>query len=98
VDPDTEQALFRIAQEALTNVVKHAAATSVAVHLERTDGAISLVVDDDGRGFDPSDRSISSRRLGLVSMHERAADVGGSLVVESEVGRGTSVHTKVPAG
>ena len=88
VEPDTEQALFRIAQEALTNVVKHAAATSVTVHLDRTDGTVSLAVDDDGRGFDPSDRSISSRRLGLVSMHERAADLGGSLVVESEPGGG----------
>ena len=98
VAPDTEQALFRIAQEALTNVVKHASADSVAVHLERTDGAISLEVDDDGRGFDPSDRSISARRLGLVSMHERAVDLGGSLVVESELGHGTSVRAKVPAG
>ena len=63
----------------------------------RDDGTISLEVDDDGQGFDPSDRSISARRLGLVSMHERAADVGGSLVVESDVGRGTSVRAKVPA-
>ncbi len=59
---------------------------------------MSLVVDDDGRGFDPGDRSIASRRLGLVSMHERAADLGGSLVVESEPGGGTSVRAKVPAG
>ena len=98
VDPDAEQALFRIAQEALTNVVKHAGATSVTVHLERTSGAISLVVDDDGHGFDPADPAISARRLGLVSMHERAADLGGSLVVESEVGRGTSIRAEVPAG
>jgi signal transduction histidine kinase len=97
VAPDTEQALFRIAQEALTNVVKHAAAGSVAIHLERTDGAITLEVEDDGQGFDPADRSISSRRLGLMSMRERAADVGGSLAVESEVGQGTTVRAKVPA-
>jgi signal transduction histidine kinase len=57
-----------------------------------------LEVADDGRGFDPSDRSISARRLGLVSMHERAADLGGSLVVESEPGQGTTVRAKVPAG
>jgi signal transduction histidine kinase len=91
-----EQALFRIAQEALTNVVKHAAATSVTVHLDRADGSVSLLVEDDGRGFDPGDRSISARRLGLVSMHERAVDLGGSLVVESEPDVGTTVRAKVP--
>ncbi|MFL6205492.1 MAG: GAF domain-containing sensor histidine kinase [Acidimicrobiales bacterium] len=97
VEPDTEQALFRIAQEAVTNVVKHARAGSVTVHLQRDDGTISLEVDDDGHGFDPSDRAISSRRLGLLSMQERAVDLGGSLVVESGVGSGTSVRAKVPA-
>jgi signal transduction histidine kinase len=98
VAPDTEQALFRIAQEAVTNVVKHASATSVTVHLDRTDGSVALTVDDDGRGFDPGDPAISARRLGLVSMHERAVDLGGSLVVESELGVGTTVRAKVPAG
>ncbi len=98
VGPDTEQALFRIAQEALTNVVKHAAATSVGVHLARTDGRVALDVVDDGRGFDPADPSIGSRRLGLVSMRERAVELGGSLVVESERGAGTAVRAEVPAG
>jgi signal transduction histidine kinase len=98
VAPDTEQALFRIAQEALTNVVRHAAAGSVTVHLQRADGRVSLAVDDDGRGFDPRDPAIGARRLGLVSMHERAADLGGTLVVESAPGEGTSVRAEVPAG
>ncbi len=97
IEPETEQALFRIAQEALTNVVRHAGASSVSVHLARADGLVSLDVTDDGRGFDPADRAISARRLGLVSMHERAADLGGSLVVESEVGHGTAVRARVPA-
>ncbi len=98
VEADTEQALFRIAQEALTNVVKHASASSVQVHLERSGGTVSLAVADDGQGFDPTDPSISARRLGLVSMRERATELGGSLVVESERGQGTSVRARVPAG
>jgi len=98
IDAEVEQALFRIAQEALTNVVKHAAAASATVHLERADGAITLLVEDDGRGFDPGDRSISARRLGLVSMHERAVDLGGTFFVESEHGAGTTVRAQVPAG
>jgi signal transduction histidine kinase len=97
VEPDTEQALFRIAQEALTNVVKHAAASSVHVHLARTDGMVTLEIVDDGQGFDPSDPSIGARRLGLVSMRERASELGGSLVVESERDVGTSVRARVPA-
>jgi signal transduction histidine kinase len=98
VEAGAEQALFRIAQEALTNVVKHAGATSVTVHLGRRDGTVALDVVDDGRGFDPGDQAISARRLGLVSMRERAAELDGSLVVESEPGHGTAVRARVPAG
>jgi signal transduction histidine kinase len=97
VSAEAEQALFRIAQEALTNVVRHAAARAVVVRLDRADGHVHLVVTDDGRGFDPSQRAISSRRLGLVSMQERAADLGGSLEIESELGAGTTVRARVPA-
>ena len=95
---DTEQALFRIAQEAVTNVVRHAVASEVSVQLQRVDDEVVLSVTDDGRGFDPGDQAISSRRLGLVSMRERAADLGGSLVIESQPGTGTSVRARVPAG
>jgi signal transduction histidine kinase len=97
VEATSEQALFRIAQEALTNVVKHAAADQVTVVLQRGE-RVSLLVEDDGRGFDPAAPAISSRRLGLVSMRERAADLGGALVIESAPGEGTSVHAMVPAG
>jgi signal transduction histidine kinase len=96
--PDTEQAVFRIAQEALTNVVKHAGASRVAVQLHRDGDTVSLLVTDDGQGFDPADPAISSRRLGLVSMRERAVDLGGSLVVESDPGEGASIRASVPAG
>ena len=98
VSTETEQALFRIAQEAVTNVVRHAAAAEVTVGLARRDDLVTLSISDDGQGFDPADHAISSRRLGLVSMRERAADLGGSLTIESEVGVGTTVRAQVPVG
>jgi signal transduction histidine kinase len=98
VGTDTEQALFRIAQEAVTNVVRHADARAVTVHLARDDDTVTLAVTDDGKGFDPADHWISSRRLGLVSMRERAADLGGTLTIESEPGAGATVRARVPAG
>ncbi|HEX7276946.1 MAG TPA: GAF domain-containing sensor histidine kinase [Acidimicrobiales bacterium] len=94
--PDVEADLYRVAQEALTNVVRHAAANSVTVTVDRTPAAVTLVVADDGAGFDPSARSIRSHRLGLTSMAARAARHGGSTRVESAVGRGTTVTTEIP--
>jgi signal transduction histidine kinase len=60
-------------------------------------GHVALVVADDGRGFDPSARGLRSRRLGLTSMHERAASLGGALVIGSAPGRGTTVRLRFPA-
>jgi signal transduction histidine kinase len=97
IEPDAEQALFRIAQEAITNVVRHADASSVTVSLTRVGSTIVLDVTDDGSGFDPERRAISSRRLGLVSMRERAADLGGEVSISSVEGSGTTVHAEVPA-
>ena len=97
VDPDVEQALFRIAQEAVTNVVKHAGAAHVDVRLARTDGVVTLEVEDDGRGFDPDGRAVSARRLGLVSMRERASELGGRFEIQSQSGAGTLVRAAVPA-
>jgi signal transduction histidine kinase len=94
---DTEQALFRIAQEAITNVVRHAGASLATVSVERVDDHLVLEVSDDGRGFDPEHHAISSRRLGLVSMRERAADLGGTLTITSAPGDGTTVRTQLPA-
>ena len=96
VGAEVEQALFRIAQEALTNAVRHAEAATVVVRLKRVDGHVVLTVRDDGRGFEPTHRAVSSRRLGLVSMRERAADLGGTLAIESELGAGTTVRAEVP--
>jgi signal transduction histidine kinase len=94
--PDAEQALFRIAQEAVTNTVRHASATEVVVRLERADGHVALTVSDDGVGFDPSARAVSARRLGLVSMRERTEDLGGRFTITSEMGTGTVVRAEVP--
>ncbi len=96
--PDVEQALFRIAQEAVTNVVRHAAAESVSIRLGRAGDGVELDVRDDGVGFDPDDRSISARRLGLASMRERAVEIGGAFVIDSAPGSGTSIRARVPAG
>jgi signal transduction histidine kinase len=93
---EAEQALYRIAQEAVTNVVRHAQATHVTVQLAVADGTVTLRVQDDGIGFDPGARAISARRLGLVSMQERAAALGGSLQIDSAAGQGTTVTAQVP--
>jgi signal transduction histidine kinase len=94
---DVEANLYRLAQEALHNVYKHARATHVSVLLERRDHRIVLMVEDDGRGFaidDASPEAVPS--LGLVSMRERAALVGGELNIESTPGFGTTVTVRVP--
>src|SRR5207245_5897671 len=96
--PEVERALFRVVQEALHNVVRHAAAASASVAIEADGDAVSVVVSDDGVGFDPTARAIASRRLGLVSMRERVAALGGALEVLSSPGKGTTVTARVPHG
>ncbi|MFD0893769.1 PAS domain-containing protein [Luteolibacter ambystomatis] len=91
IDPDCEIALYRVAQEALTNVARHAGATKVTVRLE-TDGNTELDVVDNGRGFDPV---LANDRLGLLGMSERVALVNGTLEIFSTPGGGTRVHVKV---
>jgi PAS domain S-box-containing protein len=91
---DVEATLYRVTQEALTNVARHAAATRVAVVLTVRNGQLSLVVEDDGCGFCPGEAA--STGLGLVGMRERLALVRGTLQVESAPGRGTTVHARVP--
>ncbi|MFN0180522.1 MAG: sensor histidine kinase [Gemmatimonadales bacterium] len=86
-------ALYRIAQEALHNVAKHAEARAVTVRVQRTAAGIELTIVDDGRGFQVGRRS---EGLGLVSMAERAALVGGSLKIESRPGVGTAVRALLP--
>jgi signal transduction histidine kinase len=88
--------LYRIAQEGLSNVAKHANASSFVVELNRQDDAITLTINDDGSGFDVPARTTERGTLGLVSMKERALLVQGDLVVESKPGEGTSVRARIP--
>jgi two-component system CheB/CheR fusion protein len=94
--PEIETTLYRIAQEALNNIYKHAQATNAGVVLERRDHEVVLVVEDNGRGFDRT-FSTGEHSLGLMGMTERAALVGGSVEIESTPGMGTSVFVKMPA-
>ena len=95
----TETMLFRIAQEALTNIVKHAEATQVEVRLEVTDSLVVMQVEDNGKGFD-SDSVLHSedlkQSLGLYSISERAVLLGGTVAINSEIGRGTSIMVQIP--
>jgi signal transduction histidine kinase len=90
---EVETALYRIVQESLTNVVKHAHATRVSVLLTRKNGSVAAVVEDDGRGFDPA--AVRDDGFGLVGMRERIASLGGRLEVESSEG-GTTVAAEIP--
>ena len=93
---DVETALYRIVQESLTNVVKHARARHVSILLARQNGAIKVVVEDDGQGFDTSGEAPDG--FGLVGMRERLALLGGRLEVESGEESGTTVAAQVPIG
>ncbi|PZG46860.1 diguanylate cyclase [Spongiactinospora gelatinilytica] len=94
-DPAVEVAVLRVAQEALHNAVRHAKAGSVTVRLIERCGALELDVSDDGGGFDASASPGRDQGLGLTTMHERAREVGGSVVVRSRPGSGTTVRMEV---
>src|SRR4029453_11216137 len=91
---EVETALYRIVQEALTNVVKHAKARNVSVLLTLKDSAVKAVIEDDGRGFDPAERT--GEGFGLVGMSERLALLGGRLEIESSEDAGTTIAAEVP--
>jgi signal transduction histidine kinase len=93
-----QEALYRIAQEALHNALRHAAAGSIEVGLAARNGSAVLMVSDDGRGFDPTAPPDAARRLGLASMRERARAVGGRFEVAARPGGGTTVRVAVPTG
>jgi signal transduction histidine kinase len=94
--PETEGTIYRIVQEALTNVVKHADATRVDVAVREDDDGIDIVVRDDGRGFE-SDTAVNSEGFGLLGMRERIALAGGALALTSSPGKGTEIRARVPA-
>ena len=94
---DVETTLYRIAQEALTNVARHSGAQTVEVILERRSDHVLLIVEDDGAGFDPVATGTPDRGFGLLGMQERAALVGATLEIESSAGKGTTVLLRMAA-
>ena len=94
--PPVETAVYRIVQEALTNAVKHAEARHASVVLTRKNGRVTVMVEDDGRGFDPA---AATQGIGLVGMRERVQLLDGRLVVESSPepnGQGTTLVAEIP--
>jgi PAS domain S-box-containing protein len=98
--PEIETNLYRLGQEALNNIAKHAKASNVSVLLEQKDSKVMLIIEDDGIGFKPHEKaelSEDARGLGLLGMKERAELIGGSFDIESSPGIGTTVYVRVPA-
>jgi signal transduction histidine kinase len=95
LEPEVEEQLYRVGQEALANVVKHARASSAAVFIAAEDDTVWMEVSDDGRGFDPG--AVGPEHFGLRSMRGRVADLGGRFEVRSTPGRGTVLRVEVPA-
>jgi signal transduction histidine kinase len=92
-----EEGLYRITQEALNNSLKHAEATSVTVSLGMEDGFVVLKVADNGHGFDLHSGAYQQGGMGLSSMRERAERLGGSLEIDSSIGKGTIVLVRIHA-
>jgi signal transduction histidine kinase len=93
--PDVAAALYRITQEALRNVTKHAPAAPVGVLLVREPGGLRLTIEDKGPGFDP-EAVRGQGGLGIISMRERTQILGGNLLVQSAPGQGTRIEVRVP--
>jgi signal transduction histidine kinase len=98
LEPEAEINLYRIAQEALNNVFKHAKAKKVDVILEFGKDSVVLVIEDNGVGFNPKNVGLGKKKggLGLVGMQERAALLGGNLEIESTRSKGTTIIARVP--
>ena len=95
LEAPVELGLFRIVQEALNNALKHAGPGRIVVSLDLGDGVVRASVSDSGKGFEPSEAGVRSKHLGLTSMEERAAEIGGSLRITSVPARGTEVCVEV---
>jgi len=91
-----ETTLYRVLQEALTNVVRHAAASHVSVILRLSESQVAMIVEDDGRGFPGAGEKQPPDRLGLLGIRERLSLVGGTLELESAPGKGTALYARIP--
>jgi signal transduction histidine kinase len=99
LSPDVEIACFRVAQESVTNVLRHASARNIAIHIERQPRSVRLAIRDDGRGFNPAtslEAAAAGGHLGIVGMRERARASGGTFKLESQPGKGTTVEIELP--
>jgi signal transduction histidine kinase len=99
LSPEIEVCVYRIVQEALTNVARHSGASSCTVSLIRREGMLHLTIEDDGRGIDAAAAGTSDarRRLGLIGMRERAQALAGTFVIENRHEGGTRVTVRLPA-
>ena len=98
LEPDTEINLYRIAQEALNNISKHAGADRASVLIEHRENGVVLIVEDNGKGFDPSETNDSDKGnggLGLFGMRERAILIGGTMEIESTREKGTTIYVRI---
>jgi signal transduction histidine kinase len=93
---EAEVTFYRIAQEALNNVIKHANASHISVILETRGDVVQLIVEDDGVGFDTADAEVIEKGVGIVGMRERAALIGATLDIESAPAGGTTLYLRVP--
>ncbi|MBI3942616.1 MAG: sensor histidine kinase, partial [Chloroflexi bacterium] len=93
--PELETALYRIVQEALNNIARHAHASHVGVGVERRGDRVVTFIEDDGTGFDPEE-ALQQGRLGLLGMRERIESLGGNLEIESQPGLGTTIFVELP--
>ncbi len=96
VSPAVSANVYRILQEALTNVSRHAQASEVFVDLHAASGQVALTVRDTGVGFDPA--TVDGKRLGILGMRERAELLGGTFSLSAEMGRGTEIQVVIPTG
>jgi signal transduction histidine kinase len=97
--PQVETALYRVVQEALTNVARHAQASRVHLHLERTASAVAASIEDDGRGFEVEKTmgpEAARRGAGLIGMRERVISLGGTFHIQSRPGEGTRLTIEIP--
>jgi len=98
VNGEKRTVLYRVVQEALTNVARHARASRVEVRIQKLDDAVCIKIEDDGKGF-PAERVLRSKkqiRLGLLGMRERVEMVNGNFTVESTPGKGTTIQAQIP--
>jgi PAS domain S-box-containing protein len=96
LSPEAETNLYRIVQEALNNIHKHAKAKQVEVVLDKRGDSIVLIIEDDGIGFNPENKRKQRKGLGLLGMQERASLIGGSVEIESIPKKGTTIYVRVP--